>query len=415
MTTYTSLTNIFFRHHHLKHQFRRQSQEYQHVVFDHRNSSPSISLSRSTTSPSKTSPSSFHSYPLLSTTFHNIGYSSTFSCANCNNQQEDRLILDAKRLQMNVEMTLNRKSHFHSSSVLNNERNIVSLTSSPLASNQIMEKAEDILKYLKDKQSMNNEEINRSDTTKVLSIQNINSCIVDLAKAIIKPSNDANNDQNSISSESKIEGAILAQNILEQMEKLTPSDQPDASTYNAVLNVWAKSNGGRNAAENAEKILDRMFLRISQYKDNLHITQGKSAPDVSPPPYPNAITFHTVMDTWAKSKASEAGMKTQKLFQRMVQCHEDWKNMDIDIEPNVRTYAILIDALASSGVKDGAERASFILDEMIQRVQTQNQNIPQEERIDQKKPVKPNAIVFNSVIKVGYEFNIFERLFLLQP
>ena len=256
-----------------------------------------------------------------------------------------------------------------------------------------IENAKEILAKLKNKSKIDGN-ANIQDKKCRLTVQDINTCLTKLSKS-----------KENINKKT----ASLAQKILKQMEGHSSTSfylQPDRCTYNTVLNIFAKCNGGLTAAQDAEQILDGMIHRFQMSQENN--TKKRKIP------YPDTITFHCVMDSYAKCRSKDSAIQTQRILDRMItfrnQC-EFKQSIMKDLKPNVRTYSILVNAWANSDSDDAVEQANMILDELIMKIRQQKSGITQNQKndptIDQSKSecnsdvVWPNSVLLNSVIKVS--------------
>ena len=121
-------------------------------------------------------------------------------------------------------------------------------------------KAQTLLNFLKERNASIKKDLNASQATnskrhKVYSILQINTILINLSKL----------QRGGVN----VKAAELAQLILEEMEmyvdelEINQSLQtgksknvlaPNEITYNAVINCWAKSRGGKKAAQNAQRV-----------------------------------------------------------------------------------------------------------------------------------------------------------------
>lgn len=261
--------------------------------------------------------------------------------------------------------------------------NVVHKNKRKLQKAMVEKEAENTLQSLKEKTASIKSDKNENTKNSRITLLSVNTTIINLSK--IKRYG------------TTVKAAELAQDILEEMERYTDicnSDQytnmlmPNTVTYNAVLNCWAKCDGGAIAAENAEKVLTRMISRYKYFNDRNNTNTKRKLDTMAAKP--DIISFHSVMDAWAKSGTKDAGSNTEQLFGLMTRL-DDGKG----IVPSPQTYAIILDAWAGSGSKDAAERATFILDEMTLRLREKESSAHIE---DVSHLITP---AFNSVIKVN--------------
>ncbi len=90
-----------------------------------------------------------------------------------------------------------------------------------------------------------------------------------------------------------------------------------------VLDAWAKSGGGRPAAERAEEILEWM--------DRLH----KQGADVKP----DTITFNAVLDAWARSGDRMAPHRAEQILDHM---DELYRAGNKGVKPDTFTYNVVV-------------------------------------------------------------------------
>jgi hypothetical protein len=100
--------------------------------------------------------------------------------------------------------------------------------------------------------------------------------------------------------------------------------KPTTINFNTVLDAWAKSGGGRSAAERAEEILEWM--------DRLH-KDGNN--DVKP----DTITFNAVLDAWARSGDRMAPHRSEQIVDHM---DELYRAGNKGVKPDTYTYNTLV-------------------------------------------------------------------------
>ena len=91
-----------------------------------------------------------------------------------------------------------------------------------------------------------------------------------------------------------------------------------------MLDAWAKSGGGRAAAERAEEILEWM--------DRLY--KGGN-PDVKP----DTITFNAVLDAWARSGDRVAPHRAEQILDHM---DDLYRAGNRGVKPDTYTYNTLV-------------------------------------------------------------------------
>jgi pentatricopeptide repeat protein len=155
----------------------------------------------------------------------------------------------------------------------------------------------------------------------------------------------------------------LLRRIIRLANEGQPDMAPDTVCWNSAINAWAQRGNG----ERAEALFKEMLTNYIQDK------QAAA---------PNLITFTAVLSAWAKtSNNAQAPERAELLLQRMGQLSQSGA---LDVKPNVISYSIVLDCLARSKTRSGAERAETILRHMAS---------------SDDKDVQPNVISYNSVIK----------------
>jgi pentatricopeptide repeat protein len=92
--------------------------------------------------------------------------------------------------------------------------------------------------------------------------------------------------------------------------------------YNIVLNAIAKS-GGKGAAEEAEKLLERM-----------HELHGRGDPDVKP----NVVSYGAVIDCFSKCGDPDAASRADNLLASMIKLHQSDLIRHADLLPNTYVF-----------------------------------------------------------------------------
>jgi PPR repeat len=102
--------------------------------------------------------------------------------------------------------------------------------------------------------------------------------------------------------------------------------------YNVVINSLAKS-GGKEAAEEADRLLDRM-----------HQLSHAGDPDVRP----NVVTYGAVIDAYAKSGEKGAAARADALLAKMIQLYQMDPVANANLRPNTYVFNTVINAHAKS-------------------------------------------------------------------
>jgi len=146
-----------------------------------------------------------------------------------------------------------------------------------------------------------------------------------------------------------VEASARAENLLDEMERLSISaegPQPDTISYNSVIKAWARS-GDKASAQKALAILVRMGQKWKESK-NIYCK-------------PSRISFNTVMNAHCKNPCKDSGKEAEKILRIMIDLEKAGMH---NVEPNQRSYSILIEAYAQTKSVEGATRAEQLLDEM---------------------------------------------------
>ena len=179
------------------------------------------------------------------------------------------------------------------------------------------------------------------------------------------------------------ESAERAQQILERLEAMTMTAsksstgvakqvRPTAHSYATVINAWAKSGGGAEAAKRAQAILDRLLMKSKQQNDEDAVK-------------PDTVIFNAVIGAWASSGDPQCGSKAVELLRQM-------KDLDQGLycencQPDVVTYNSILSAWSRSGHMNAATQAEKILKDMI---------VARKE--DPESNPAPNVISYNTVL-----------------
>lgn len=160
--------------------------------------------------------------------------------------------------------------------------------------------------------------------------------------------------------------AEKAESYLTEMMELYQSDpirnadlRPNSQVYNTVMNAYAKSG----SAQKAQSILTRM-------EKEEHMA-------------PNTVSYNTVLHSFAKSTGGlDAAIEAETILQKM-------HLLSASEMPDVASYVAVIDCWAKSGTRNSGEKASSLLNDMIQLYQS--------DKIKYAN-LRPMTQVFNAVI-----------------
>jgi pentatricopeptide repeat protein len=172
--------------------------------------------------------------------------------------------------------------------------------------------------------------------------------------------------------------------ILNALQKSKPSDvveraeqifgameAPNTVTYNILLNIYAKSGD----TENALRLLDQMQSdyksgknkdcrpNIRTYNTVLNSLQRSDRSDATEKaeqifsiiPWPDTITYSTLLNVYAKSSETD---KALGVFRRMQSDFNSGKN--VNCRPDLRTYNTILKVLARSNQADSVEKSQQI-------------------------------------------------------
>jgi hypothetical protein len=201
-----------------------------------------------------------------------------------------------------------------------------------------------------------------------------------------------------------------------------PLMAPSVVSYNALINAWGKCNPKDlltvDAPQQAEKILAEM-LEAMEYNDNnintnnihnnknnnnnndnsvtMHdhdinqqydnydyFDESRSTLSSWSELKPDAITFSTLIDTYAKQYSSKQWIPANSVRR----CEELFEMMDaLGVKKNAYTYSALQNVYARCGTKDAPDKALAVLNQMMVSYY-QNGDVF----------AKPNAINFNGTL-----------------
>lgn len=183
----------------------------------------------------------------------------------------------------------------------------------------------------------------------------------------------------------------VARNLLARLVERYEQTQderlrPNSVVYNCLLAAYAKSGKGTQAADLSLQLLNKMgdLADVISYNTVLHAMAKSGAPDAGERAQalidamhvaPNARTYSTVMDCWARSSHDDRATIVHDLLRQMERCYNT--TGDDTMRPNVVSYSVAIHSYANSKDPHKAERAYQILKHMW---------------------VAPTLVTFNSVL-----------------
>jgi len=154
----------------------------------------------------------------------------------------------------------------------------------------------------------------------------------------------------------------------ERYQKGDTAVKPNAITYTSVINTYANSRDER-AAENAEAIL----LEMQQLYE-----QGDS--DAKP----NQVSYNSVISAYAKSRNHTAGHHALKHLEHMKKLQAEGQE---DCKPTIITYNTVINALAAGKSVGAVEKAYDLLAEAHASADKGDRN------------VQPNTRTYSALLK----------------
>lgn len=219
--------------------------------------------------------------------------------------------------------------------------------------------------------------------------------------------------------------------ILEIIEDL-PKAKPDFIHYSTVISAWAKSNQGRDGAMTTQRIFDYILLsnennaknkpELSRLLTKLNIRSIKNQDLIIGRllhvEKPDTRLYNTVMSAWARSGHKDAPKIVESLFSSIFSPTSILidENEPVNL-PDKHSYAILIDTYArflshkklSTKItpkqkQNAVKRVEFLLKEMHELYENSDQRQHQHEEnsgmVRRRKVIKPDTIIYNSVLNV---------------
>lgn len=191
----------------------------------------------------------------------------------------------------------------------------------------------------------------------------------------------------------------LKTNILAAKEAGKPIGVvPNTSMYNTVMNSWVKSGEwgsvlraydlltemiqSCSSSKSSKNDITSSFDKLSESPNNL---DDRQKPALAVAVKPNVRSFTIVMDALAKSREEDAPQRAQNLLNYIESSHEH--SPQLIIKPNQYTYTCLINAWGRSEQKDKAVEALNVLNHMKEISQS-----------GQNKYAKPNVYTYNAVL-----------------
>jgi hypothetical protein len=145
-------------------------------------------------------------------------------------------------------------------------------------------------------------------------------------------------------------GATRAHTLLTDMIQLQLSNPvkhadliPSTSVFNTVMNCWAK-------------------CQVASKVEELFVTMNRLHASGMPNLKPDAFTYTALINTWAKSNYRDSAARADQLLDEM---EAKYLAGDMDLKPNTLTYQAVIKALARSREAGAAARAIRVRQKMI--------------------------------------------------
>ena len=172
--------------------------------------------------------------------------------------------------------------------------------------------------------------------------------------------------------------------------------QPNSIVYNCLLSAYAKSGLGEQAADRSVQLLYKMgdLADVISYNTVLHAIARSGVPQCgeqaqklleSMQVTPNARTYSTVMDCWARSDREDKADIVHALLHQIETAYNDTGLSSM--RPNHISYSVVINSYAHSKDPHKAERAFQVLQHMLHLVKT-----------GANPSAQPSLVTFNSVL-----------------
>jgi len=196
---------------------------------------------------------------------------------------------------------------------------------------------------------------------------------------------------------------IVARKILARLVERYAKSQdetlrPNTIVYNCMLSAYAKSGLGQKAADLSVQLLEKMgdladvvsynivFHAMAQSGDGNCGERAQSLFD-NIRVTPNARTYSTLMDCWARSDHENRADIVYSLLNQMEMDYN--KTGHVVMRPNAISYSVAIKSFASSKDPQKVERAYQVLQHMMQLSES-----------GANPWAKPTLVTFNSVLNV---------------
>lgn len=150
------------------------------------------------------------------------------------------------------------------------------------------------------------------------------------------------------------QSSVLAENILHRMYSLheagaIASIKPQTSTYNAVISALASHSRRimkhRNNNSNPAKAQRAIGLKNARRAEQLLVTMKQRSQNGEVDVEPNVRTWATIISAWAESGQADAGEQAQRVLKTMQELHH---RGDSTVNPNFVCFTTAMAAMGSS-------------------------------------------------------------------
>jgi len=144
--------------------------------------------------------------------------------------------------------------------------------------------------------------------------------------------------------------AQRAEDLLLVMSELSKQDnniQMDATSFNIVLKAWSNSGGGIHGAHRAESVLQMMMKLYSQGHENVR---------------PDAVSFSTVINAYSKVDPEDASIAVEKVMELLDELEGSYFP---DSDTNINScYNAAANAIVKSCLEDAVDRVRELMTRM---------------------------------------------------
>jgi hypothetical protein len=156
---------------------------------------------------------------------------------------------------------------------------------------------------------------------------------------------------------------------------ITTSVVPDIATFNSVITTWAKSNM-HDAGYRAEKLLRYLHGTPVPLTDKSFL-QNKLENDITKSIVlniqPDAITFNAVVNAWCQSEGSEAANKAFDLLSFMI---KEYTSGNDRYKPTVTSISATINKLGHSDEVGQGDKAYYLLTALLRLQKNDKDHFP---------------------------------------